>query len=172
MAHPSLTAAFLAISLLGAEAPVQLNATAAASIKLLPSGGIAVVTPLTLPSVQLSPGSNNVMFSSSTPSAGTGGGSISGNAKLTVLRDSSEAVSVDVPASFSVVQAGGGGSLTVNTTNKSDLSIAGEGVLLGGTMMGGSATSVDIGGSLSLASEDHLVPGPYDGLFVVVVQYN
>jgi hypothetical protein len=32
--------------------------------------------------------------------------------------------------------------------------------------------SVNVGGQMSLASTDALVPGPYEGLLVVVVQYN
>src|SRR5438093_6471775 len=100
MVHASLSAAFLAISLAGVQMPSQQSATASASVTLTASGGIAVLTPLILPSVQLAPSSSNVAFATGTPGVGTGGGSVSGNARLTVLRDSSEAVSVDVPPSF------------------------------------------------------------------------
>jgi hypothetical protein len=32
--------------------------------------------------------------------------------------------------------------------------------------------SVNVGGALTLASAEPLVPGPYQGMLVVVVQYN
>lgn len=168
MAHAHLTAALMALGLSGA----QLSATAPANVTLAPSGGFAVITPLALPSIVISPDSSQATFATETPAAGTGSGVISGNARLTVRSDTGEAVSLDVPPSFAVVRSGGDEALTVNTVTNGDLSVVGDGVLLNGSIMGGSATSVDIGGELALASTDHLVPGPYNGLFVVVVQYN
>jgi hypothetical protein len=38
--------------------------------------------------------------------------------------------------------------------------------------MNGDTMSVNVGGNVNLASADGLVPGPYQGLLVVVVQYN
>lgn len=170
MIHAFFMPALLAISLAGAHAPMQLSATASASVTITSSGGIAVVSPLVMPTVAVT--SDGASFTTSTPSAGTAGGGLSSNARLTVVGDSLETVSVDVPPSFAVVRAGGSESLTVDTVTQGDFAVAGSGVLLGGGMMGDSATSVDIGGKLALASADHLVPGPYGGLLVVVVQYN
>ena len=167
---PPFTAALLAISLAGAHAPTELSATATASVKILSPGGIAVISPLILPSIVVT--SDGAAFATPTPALGTAGGGVAGNARLTVVGDTLETVSVDVPPSFAVVRAGGSESLTVDTVTHGDLAVAGSGVLLGGGMIGDSATSVDIGGKLALASADHLVPGPYDGLLVVVVQYN
>jgi hypothetical protein len=172
MAYARLSAALFALSLAGPAAASQLSASVSASVTLMGTGGIAVITPLVMPSIQVGPGGSDPTFASDTPSAGTGGGSVSGNARLTVLRDSAEAVSVDVPPSFAVVRTGGGETLTVNTVTQGDLAVTGSGVLLGGGLIGGSAASVDIGGKLAMASSDKLVPGPYSGLFVVVVQYN
>lgn len=42
----------------------------------------------------------------------------------------------------------------------------------GGAIMNGNTMSVDIGGALNLASAQNLVPGQYEGVLVVVVQYN
>jgi hypothetical protein len=77
-----------------------------------------------------------------------------------------------VPKSFAVVRHGGTEELIVTTSTRGRYGLAGPGVVLGGDLLDGSATSVDIGGSLALASADRLVPGPYEGLLVVVVQYN
>lgn len=171
MAYASLFGIALAAGLIGAQMSAQMGASAGARATLTPSGGIAVVNPLILPSIVVSR-SQPPQFASTHPAAGTAGGQVASNARLTVRRDNGEAVSLDVPPSFDVVRVGGDEILTVNTLTRGDLSVVGEGVLPDGTLVGESAATVDIGGRLALAASDRLVPGPYSGLFVVVVQYN
>jgi hypothetical protein len=77
-----------------------------------------------------------------------------------------------VPESFKVIRSGGTEALTVTTNTNGEYGLSGGGVVLGGTVMNGDTMSVNIGGAVSLASADRLVPGPYKGLLVVVVQYN
>jgi hypothetical protein len=133
------------------------QAAAAASATILETGGIEIVTPLALPTVQLAgvPG---------------GAGLITGNAQLTVHGEAGDVLSMAVPDKLTLVRAGGGEALTADTS--AAFGLMGRGVLMGGEIINGNAMSVDIGGKLSLASANHLVPGPYEGLFVVVVQYN
>lgn len=171
MTRVSTLAFLLTLGLAGSAQASQVSATANASVVVTRGGGVAVLTPLIMPSIVVSD-AGAAAFSSNTPAVGGSASGVASKARLTLLGDSSDTVSVDVPASFAVVRAGGGETLTVNTTTNSDLAVAGAGVLLGGGIIGNSATSVDIGGKLALASADHLVPGPYDGLLVVVVQYN
>jgi hypothetical protein len=93
------------------------------------------------------------------------------NATLTIYGQSGDAVSMAVPQTFQVTRAGGTETLTVKTNTNSEYALAGNGVVLGGAQ-NADTMSVNIGGSLSVASNDQLVPGSYDGLLVVVVQYN
>src|SRR6185437_42064 len=106
-------------------------------------------------------------------SAGSGGGAPAvSNATLTIYGQSGDAVSMAVPETFKVIRTGGTETLTVKTnTNSSEYSVAQNGVILGGGLTG-DTMSVNVGGSLSLASAGQLVPGPYEGMLVVVVQYN
>jgi hypothetical protein len=76
-----------------------------------------------------------------------------------------------VPESFRVVRSGGTEALTVNTSTNAGYGLNDNGVVLG-TVMNGDTMSVNVGGAVNLASSDRLVPGPYAGLLVVVVQYN
>jgi hypothetical protein len=77
-----------------------------------------------------------------------------------------------VPESFQVVRSGGTETLTVNTNTNAAYGLAGDGVVLGGAGMGASSMSVNVGGSINLASSQGAAPGSYEGLLVVVVQYN
>ncbi|MEO8115275.1 MAG: DUF4402 domain-containing protein [Phenylobacterium sp.] len=150
--------------------------------------GIDVVNPtLILPSVIANPVVSNATFAGSVPSVspsvsganipGAQGSNILstpavGNAALTIYGQSGDTVSTAVPASFQVVRTGGTEALTVNTTSNASVGLSQNGVVLGGTSMSGDTLSVNIGGAISLASAGELVPGPYEGLLVVVVQYN
>ncbi|WP_309093282.1 DUF4402 domain-containing protein [Phenylobacterium sp.] len=78
-----------------------------------------------------------------------------------------DVVSTTVPESFTVVRSGGQETLIVKTNTNAEYQVG-----MGGVVLNGDAMSVDIGGSLALASAQNLVPGPYEGMLVVVVQYN
>lgn len=138
-----------------------------------PPAGIQVVSPLVLPSVTATAVSPNAAFAGRVPSAGTNGTTAGvGNATLTIRGQAGDAVSMAVPESFTVVRNGGTEALTVRTNTSAELGIQGDGVVLGGAVMGSNTMSVNVGGALSLASADRLEPGAYEGLLVVVVQYN
>ena len=77
-----------------------------------------------------------------------------------------------VPATFQVTRTGGTEALTVTTNTNSQYGVAGNGVILGGSAMNADTMSVNVGGSINVASAGQLAPGPYEGLLVVVVQYN
>lgn len=95
-----------------------------------------------------------------------------GNATLTIHGQAGDTVSTAVPDSFQVVRSGGTDTLTVKTNTNVQSTLSDNGVILGGTVMSRDTLSVDIGGSIALASNGPVTPGPYEGLLVVVVQYN
>lgn len=153
-----VTLAFGAQAFAAARADLPVQAT------IVESAGIDIVSPLLLPSV-------------TTGLAGQAGGRANssssgpGNATLTIHGQSGDAVSMAVPESFRVVRSGGTEALTVNTSTNAGYGLNDNGVVLG-TVMNGDTMSVNVGGAVNLASSDRLVPGPYAGLLVVVVQYN
>jgi hypothetical protein len=145
------------------------SATAPVSVKFSQAAGISIGNGLTLPAVSVAPVSTSVRISSGSAAAGrsTQG---SGNAQLTIRGQPGDVVSTTVPESFTVVRNGGQETLTVKTNTNAEYGVGSGDVVLGGAF--GSTMSVDIGGSLALASAQNLVPGPYEGMLVVVVQYN
>jgi hypothetical protein len=173
--------AALAVSVLGycAQAVASATGVAPTEARIIERVGIDVVSPLVLPSVTATAVGSTGLSSPTAPSAAASSGSGSassatpgGNATLTIHGQVGGAVSMSVPESFTVVRAGGTESLTVKTSTNSEFGLGGDGVMLGGSTMNGNTMSVNVGGALALASTDRLVPGPYEGLLVVVVQYN
>jgi hypothetical protein len=145
-------------------------------VSFVQPAGIAVVSPLVMPTVTATAISPTASFAGSVPSAGSTGalaGSAAsiGNATLTIRGQAGDAVSMAVPESFQVVRSGGTETLTVNTNTNAAYGLSGDGVVLGGAGMGPSSMSVNVGGSIQLASAG-ATPGDYEGLLVVVVQYN
>jgi hypothetical protein len=137
------------------------NASIGASI-VAPSVGIQIVSALVLPTVTAG-------TSESTTARGR---TPTGNAALTIHGQAGDTVSTAVPESFQVVRAGGTEALTVTTNTNAAFDISGDAGMLAGTLMNGNTMSVNVGGAISLASAGPLVPGPYEGLLVVLVQYN
>jgi len=166
----------LAVAVLGycAQAVASARAFAPTEARIIERVGIDVVSPLVLPSV--TPNAirtdGNSSSGSSVRAPASASGVNTGNATLTIHRQAGGAVSMSVPESFTVVRAGGTESLTVKTSTNSEFGVGGDGVMLGGSGMGGNTMSVNVGGALTVASNERLVPGPYEGLLVVVVQYN
>ncbi|WP_207801871.1 DUF4402 domain-containing protein [Phenylobacterium hankyongense] len=148
----------------GAQAFAAARADLPVQATIVESAGIDIVSPLLLPSVTTSVAGQTAGRAGSTSSS-----SGPGNATLTIHGQSGDAVSMAVPESFRVVRSGGTEALTVNTSTNAGLND--NGVVLG-TVMNGDTMSVNVGGAVNLASADRLVPGPYAGLLVVVVQYN
>jgi hypothetical protein len=156
----------LAVVVLGycAQAVASARGTASTNAHVVERVGIDVVSPLVLPSIRAT--------TVGAGGRGTASGAPGSNATLTIRGQFGGAVSMSVPESFTVVRTGGTESLTVKTSTNSEFGIGDDGVMLGGTAMNGDTMSVNVGGALALASADPLVPGPYEGLLVVVVQYN
>jgi hypothetical protein len=161
-----LTVAALAAFGACAQCLAAATATGTASVEIGQAAGVDILTPLVLPSVSTIP----VVPTSQvgTPNGGSAApqdASGLSNATLTISGQSGDAVSVAVPETFQVIRTGGTEALTVKTNTY----MGNSGVVVGGDS---DTMSVNVGGSLSLASADDLVPGPYEGLLVVVVQYN
>jgi len=155
-----------------AQAFALSRATAGMSASIQQGASVQIVSPLVLPSVT----ATAVAPTGAIPSR-TGGGSTPGaaplsNATLTISGQAGDAVSMAVPESFTVVRAGGTEALTVKTNINTEFGLSSDGVVLAGSIMGGNTMSVNVGGAISLASAERLEPGAYEGLLVVVVQYN
>ena len=163
-----------------AHALAAATAQANVSMTVDQRAGIDVVSPLVLPTVSTTAvvpvtrlnasGAAVSGTAVSATTASTTGAIPLSNATLTIYGQSGDAVSMAVPESFKVIRTGGTETLTVKTNTNAEYNLAGNGVVLGG--VNADTMSVNVGGSLSLASADPLVPGPYEGLLVVVVQYN
>jgi len=160
-----------------AQALASATAVAPASVTIQQPAGINVVAPLVLPTISTTPVISNPVVTQPNAAGVTSSSTATGpapasNATLTIYGQSGDAVSMAVPETFKVIRTGGTETLTVKTnTNSSEYSVAQNGVILGGGPTG-DTMSVNVGGSLSLASAGPLVPGPYEGMLVVVVQYN
>jgi hypothetical protein len=156
-----------------AQAFALTSASIPVSARIERPGGIEIINPLVLPTVNAANvarggSGQTVSGSSRAVSVGT---PVVGNATLTIRGQAGDAVSMAVPESFTVVRNGGTEALTVRTNTNTELGVSNGGVVLGG-VMGGNSMSVNVGGALSLASADNVEPGAYEGLLVVVVQYN
>lgn len=182
-------ALILSIAALGAfgvcaEALASVSATGSATLSLQAPVGVNVVAPLVLPTISTTPITTSSVVTAPAVSGPIGGGSgtttatsnggattPASNATLTIYGQGGDAVSMAVPETFKVVRSGGTETLTVKTNTNSEYTVAPNGVVLG-SGLSGDTMSVNVGGSLTLASAGPLVPGPYEGMLVVVVQYN
>jgi hypothetical protein len=150
----------LALSALGCGAQaLASNAQASTGARIIEAAGIDIVSPLLLPAVSTATAATAGLASQATSRASSAG---TGNATLTIHGQSGDTVSMAVPETFRVVRNGGSEALTVKTNTIAD----------GGDLLNGDTMNVNVGGNVNLASSDGLVPGPYNGLLVVVVQYN
>lgn len=166
----TLGVAALAFAACGAQAALSATATVPARLTWVQPAGIQIGNVLTMPSVSMAPvasiTSGGVAIKSDNNQQSTG------NARLTIRGQPGDVVSTTVPESFTVVRSGGQETLTVKTNTNAEYQFGSGDVVLGGAILNGNSMSVDIGGSLALASAQNLVPGPYEGMLVVVVQYN
>jgi hypothetical protein len=141
------------------------------SAQIVQPAGIEIINPLVLPTVNAGNVAGSAGQSAAGASRATVGTPVVGNATLTIRGQAGDAVSMAVPESFTVVRNGGTEALTVRTNTNAELGVSNGGVVLGGAL-GGNSMSVNVGGALSLASAGNVEPGGYEGLLVVVVQYN
>ncbi len=156
----------LAIVACSAQAAVSASGMAPVRVSFTETAGIQIGNGLTLPAVSVAPVRGGVAIGAASSTIARSRVS-TGNAQLTIRGQPGDVVSTTVPESFTVVRSGGQETLTVKTSTSAEYHLGSGDAVLGDTAM-----SVDIGGSLALASAQNLVPGPYEGLLVVVVQYN
>ena len=159
--RPNLTLA-LAAAASGVTAQASTLTTHGSAVIAEPAG-IEVLNNLVLPNVVVPVG------------GGLGGApaqTSSGKAALTIRTHTGDTLSMAVPESFQVTRSGGTEGLTVKTTTDTDLRVAQGGVVLGGGDLADGTMSVNVGGLVTLAANGTVVPGPYAGTLVVLVQYN
>lgn len=153
-----------------AQAFALSRADGAVAARITQRASVQIVSPLVLPSVTATAVAPNGGLPRSR--GATPGAAPLSNATLTISGQAGDAVSMAVPESFTVVRAGGTEALTVKTNTNAEFGLSSDGVVLAGSLMGGNTMSVNVGGAISLASAEPLAPGAYEGLLVVVVQYN
>jgi hypothetical protein len=159
MRRLTFATALIAVAALAPAAHAQASARAGVGITIEEPVGFGVVSDVFLPAL---------------PTVGGGAqvAPVVRNAALTIFGRTGDAVSMAVPTQFRVIRSGGTEALTVITNTDVEVGLDSSQVLLGGEVLAGSTMSVNVGGVLAVASSDHLVPGPYEGMMVVVVQYN
>lgn len=147
----------LALTLTALGAPAQASTASAPSGALIASpGGIEILANTVLPLVS---------------GDGAAAPATRGNAALTIRSQTGAVLSMAVPTSFQVIRSGATEELTVTTTTDANLQLTQGGVVLGGPGLADGAFSVKVGGLVTLAG-GAVSPGPYEGLVVVLVQFN
>jgi hypothetical protein len=131
---------------------------------------VVVIVPMGMPTVRGS--TTGALFVGNTPSMGMGGMPMIGLERLTVRRDTSESAAVTAPGSFTVMRMKGADSMTVKTNPSAEFGVMGDGVLMGGALMGGWASSVDVGRQVWTATATPTAPTLGQPTLVVTVQYN
>jgi hypothetical protein len=177
MARTALIAGALA-ALLGAQPAAAIVVPSAAQVRaeivesttlsVVQGSPVVVIVPMGMPTVRGS--TSGALFVGNMPSMGMGGSPMMGMEQLTVRRDTS-AAAVTAPGSFMVMRVQGADSMMVRTNPGAEFGVMGDGVLMGGALMGGWASSVDVGRQLWTAAT---APGAALGqpTLVVTVQYN
>ncbi|RAK50857.1 DUF4402 domain-containing protein [Phenylobacterium deserti] len=158
-----LLPAFFAVSLAAALPSAAAHAdtrTGEATITAVirDSAGVNLVTPFVIPRVAVRAVSTRAAQSVRT--AASARSVTASNATLTIRGQAGAAMSMAVPETFTVVRAGGSEAFIVTTNSDA------------GGVLGGDTMSINVGGDIDLAGGDNLVPGPYAGLLLLVVQYN
>jgi len=165
------------VALLSVLAPLQpaaaatVQARAEASARILDGANVRVMIPLAMPTISAT-GAVGAHFASSAPWIGLGGGEMPGKGGLTVRRENEGRGALTAPGSFTVVRAQGAQAVMLKTNTSASLGVIGDGVLLGGALVGGAAASIDVGSGFWLASADAPWSGAEARMLVVLVQYN
>jgi hypothetical protein len=152
----TVLAALCLVAASAGGANAQDASTVVGTNRVMERGGIEVVGEVIFQNVTLAPGLQLGPLTST------------GSANVTAIGRAGEAVSVAAPDSIFMVRAGGLEMLiAIMTSEGAYAEILGLDTLLAP----GGILSVDLGGEIS-AGTDQLTPGEYQGLMVVVVQYN
>jgi hypothetical protein len=155
-----IRAAVLAATLCAALPAAAAEVRAAAAVTIFDPAVLQLAFPTALPSVVGT--DTGARFAGRMPSLGIST-MLPANARLVILRQDDTGLTVTAPAGFEVVSAGPGRGYIVRTTYSPDALQALDGLIVGGTLPGSAAASIDVGRSPAIA--------PMGGL-AVVVQYN
>ncbi len=151
------------------SANVSATLLDATTVQIVQGSPVVVIVPMGMPSVRGS--TTGALFVGNMPSMGMGGIPMMGMELLTVRRDTAESAAVTAPGSFMVMKVEGADSMMLRTSANADFGVMGDGVLMGGALMGGWATSVDVGRAFA-ANQVVSAPSVNQSTLVVVVQYN
>lgn len=159
--------AALATPALAATSRVDAHAT------IVEANAIRLQLPTAMPSVIGT--SRGAAFLGLMPSLGFGHSIpvLAGNARLIVRRVDASGAPVTAPASFEILQTGEEDAVILRTGGiAEDRFNNGDNFVVGGSLPGAAAASIDVGARLSLASDTGLGPAPGARMLVVLVQYN
>lgn len=154
-----IRAAAFAAMLCAAVPAASAEVRATAEVTIVDPAVLQLAWPTGLPSVVGT--DSGARFAGRLPSLGIGL-TLPANARLVIRRQHDSGLTVTAPAGFEVVSAGPGRGYIVRTTYSPDALQALDGLVVGGTLPGSAAASIDVGrGGVAPA-----------GSLAVVVQYN
>lgn len=153
-----------------AFANAQAQIVEATAVQIVQGSPVRVTLPMGMPSVQGSVA--GALFVGNMPSMGMGGVPMMGMELLTVRRDTSESAAVTAPGSFMVMRTQGADSMMLKTNPAAEFGVMGDGVLMGGSLLGGWASSIDVGRQVWTASAVGPTSIAAQSTLVVLVQYN
>ena len=149
-------------------APATARATAQATI--INPAGVRMNWAMAMPSVRGS--SSGAAFAGNAPTMSMSTGMVVRNESLTIQREDGGAAAATAPSSFTVTRLDETETMLLRTSASDAFAATGEGVVMGGQLVGGAAASIDVGGRAWLASAQGSQGAPAGQLLVVVVQYN
>lgn len=167
MTRVASIAGSLAVAMTGAlSASAAERASGPAHATIVDASGIRMTWSLAMPSVQGM--AQGAVFQGTMPSMGMGM-MMPGNARLTVRREDETGEPVTAPTNFEVVTTQGDEAMIIRTGGGADIGIASDGAIVGGSLQGAAAASIEVARGFTLA-----VNGPIltPQTLVVVVQYN
>ena len=146
-------------AILAAAAPAHaapVSASAGAHAAVAEAASVRMNWMMAMPSVTGT--ASGASFMGNSPSMGMGMMMMPIGAELTVRREDDGGEPVTAPSSFEVVRNGGEQALIVRTAGGDGVQAGRDGVLMGGSILGGSAASIGVAAP--------------SRLLLVVVQYN
>ena len=166
-------------SLIGACIATVASPAAAASSRvdahavIVQPGAIRLQLPTAMPSVIGT--ARGAAFLGLMPSLGFGSSIpvLAGNARLIVRRVDASGAPVTAPASFEILRTREEDAVILRTGGIAEQNFnTDDDFVVGGSLPGATAASIDVGARLSLASNTGLGPAPGARMLVVLVQYN
>ena len=158
-------ACVVALALPAAAASGRVGAQA----NIVDRGAVRLQLPTAMPSVV---GTNRgAAFLGLVPSLGFGNSIpvLASNARLIVRRVDASGAPVTAPTSFEILRTGEVNAVILRTGGIAEHTAFEDNFVVGGTLLGGAAASIDVGARLTLASE---TGSGMARMLVVLVQYN